>query len=310
MKKIISFISIIIFVMALATLTSFGVVGYAESESQEIYYEENLYDFNDNVTYLLRYKNDGGYYIIHQESGVVCEYDEFNVSPYNGEIGKLYYGGPGVYLSMPSKFVGKISPMQYFGITQEENASLEAINSTFIEQAQSMEPFTITSNDGYTLINNYAFIENYSFTLDIVENVNAIKLSAIVLLRYYDSYHNSNYILDGVVDSILANQLSLPGTTVNNLSICSGVKQGLIGYFNNYTSGISPNVTYTILSPRNDILSGISSNKPSIIVMTNSYSDNKCNVVYGYSGNYYRIKSTTSCYNVNRSYVYGGIFIA
>ena len=73
MKKIISFISIIIFVMALATLTSFGVVGYAESESQEIYYEENLYDFNDNVTYLLRYKNDGGYYIIHQESGVVCE---------------------------------------------------------------------------------------------------------------------------------------------------------------------------------------------------------------------------------------------
>lgn len=30
MKKIISFISIVIFVMALTTLTSFGVVGYAD----------------------------------------------------------------------------------------------------------------------------------------------------------------------------------------------------------------------------------------------------------------------------------------
>lgn len=296
--------------MALTTLTSFGVVGYAESENQEIYYEENLYDFNDNVTYLLRYKNDGGYSIIHQESGVVCEYDEFNVSPYNGEIGKLYYGGPGVYLSMPSKLVGKISPMQYFGITQEENASLEAINSTFIEQAQSMEPFTITSNDGYTLINNYAFIENYSFTSNLLWNVNVIELSAIVLLRYYDIYQNSNYIPANMDDSLLADKLVLAETDNTNLEICSKGKAGLIDYINNYTSGISPNVTYTILSPRNDILSGISSNKPSIIVMTNSYSDNKCNVVYGYSGNYYRIKSTTSCYNVNRSYVYGGIFIA
>ena len=294
--------------MALTTLTSFGVAGYAESENQVVYYEENLYDFNDNVTYLLRYKNDGGYSIIHQESGVVCEYDEFNVSPYNGEIGKLYYGGPGVYLSMPSKLVGKISPMQYFGITQEENASLEAINSTFIEQAQSMETFTITSNDGYTLINNYGAFLNYDNIPNTIQGVQ----SCCLLLKFFNDYFGGNCVQNGV-DAITFYcdvEYYFDNSATGNLQICQALKNCMINYMNAHTPNSNISVTYTIISPRSDIISRIGVNKPSIVVMTNSYSDSKCNIVYGYSGNFYRIYTASMIsVNINRSYVYGGVFL-
>ena len=283
-----------------------GIVAFAQSEV--VSYEEYLHDFNDNVTYLLRYSTEGGYSITHIGTGVVCEYDDFNNSPYDGKTGKLYYGGPGAYLSMPLKLVGKITPMQYFGITIEENEQLNSINNSFVEQANAMSTFTVTSNDGYTLINNYNFIESYTFEPGI-QQMAVSKLATFLTLEFYDEFINSNYIPSGVNDATTISRFSW-SNSVSTTLLCSTLKEGLINYINNYTTGVSSSVTYTILNPRSDILANINANKPSILVMTNSYSNNACNVVYGYSGNYYRIKSTEGVsYNVNRSYVYGGVFL-
>lgn len=283
-----------------------GIVAFAQSEV--VSYEEYLHDYNDNVTYLLRYSTEGGYSITHIGTGVVCEYDDFNNSPYDGKTGKLYYGGPGAYLSMPLKLVGKITPMQYFGITIEENEQLNSINNSFVEQANAMSTFTVTSNDGYTLINNYNFIESYTFEPGI-QQMAVSKLATFLTLEFYDEFINSNYIPSGVDAATTISRFSW-SNSVSTTLLCSKLKEGLINYINNYTTGVSSSVTYTILNPRSDILANINANKPSILVMTNSYSNNACNVVYGYSGNYYRIKSTEGVsYNVNRNYVYGGVFL-
>ncbi len=306
MKKRISFLFVILIVATMTAFSACGIVAFAQSEV--VSYEEYLHDYNDNVTYLLRYSTEGGYSITHIGTGVVCEYDDFNNSPYDGKTGKLYYGGPGAYLSMPLKLVGKITPMQYFGITIEENEQLNSINNSFVVQANAMSTFTVTSNDGYTLINNYNALENYGAIANNTQGAVAI----YYLLRFFNDYLGGNCVQNGVSTNTLYNNIAslFDSSETGNLQICQALKECMISYMNIYTPNANLSVTYTIISPRSEIISRIGANKPSILVMTNSYSDSKCNVVYGYSGNYYRISNNYSVsYNVNRSYVYGGVFL-
>ena len=291
-----------------------GGVCYAQVEERTL--EIELYDFNEEIAYVLRYKTSGGYSITHLQSGVICEYDEERISPYLELSGKMYYGGPGSYLAIPNSKKIKTTAMDYFGISQEENEKLNAINESFVAETRSGFPYTIVGSDGYTLINNHQMIANYSFTSnDIVaflSNNAASKLSAIVLLRFYDNYYNINYISTGNTDATIVGMLDWSNTIENNLTLCNKIKEGMIAYLRDYAQSVNATITYTAISPRSEIIARINANQPSIVVMTNSHSGDNCNIVYGYSGNYYKIravKSSSASYNVNRSYVYGGVFL-
>lgn len=172
-----------------------------------------------------------------------------------------------------------------------------------------MTTLTVTGSDGYTLINNYNALINYV----IIDNSTPGPLAIYYSLRFFNDYLGGNCIQNGVTNNVIYDNIArlFDSSQTGNLKICQELKQAMIDYMDTYTPGTNLSVTYTIISPRSEIISRIGSNKPSILVMTNSYSDSKCNIVYGYSGDYYRILSLYSglSYNVNRSYVYGGVFL-
>ena len=310
MKKIIKLLIITVLFMVVFVTCVMGGVCYAQVEERTL--EIELYDFNEEITYVLRYKTSGGYSITHLQSGVICEYDEERISPYLELSGKMYYGGPGSYLAIPNSKKIKTTAMDYFGISQEENEKLNAINESFVAETRSSFPYTIVGSDGYTLINNHQTIANYSFNIPNLSGYPASKLSAVLMLRFYDNHYNINYIPTNYTNVDIINLLGWSNSIGDNINRCTKMKEGIISYLENYAIGVNATVNYTIISPRSEIIARINANQPSIVVMTNSHSGDNCNIVYGYSGNYYKIravKSSSASYNVNRSYVYGGVFL-
>lgn len=327
--RLVRLLIIIVSTMLITVFIGVGVVCYADSintqsivnSKEEIYFgEELLYDLHDNITYRLNYCSIGGYSITHIASGVVCEYDEERVNPFAGKKGRLYYAGPGNYLSINERNIENLLAINYFNVSLEEVKWLDEINADFMEQ-ESLSTKSVTVG-GYTMIAQHGYISNYYLDASLNNDNGCGKAASVLLLRFYDQYYNSNYIPAGVSDTSLYNYYINTQLWNNGPSLCSSIKQGLIDYLDIYASSINATITYNILSPRNKIIERIAQDQPSILVLTASDDmelvsresggvSAHCALVYGFSGDYYRIHSTWNreVYNVHRRYAYGAVFL-
>ena len=344
MKKVFAFclifmLTFLVGIGIIGTTKPYSALAIISPEEAVSMTERYLYDFHDEITYLLRYSDNGGYSITHLPSGMVCEFDDTILNPYHClDEGKFYYGGPGNYYSL-SQEQENTSIRDIYNITNEHVNFIDRINKSFETRAYAPDV-----TESFTLMSSHYFYENFMFNWALDSSFNPIlpngdnycgRVAAAMLLKYFDTY-NANVIPSWMDDSALINEhLSTQLFGLNTTaSLCSTIKSGLIDYFDNNASNVDATVTYNILSPRNKIVNRISQDKPSILVLLNSnneildpvsingvireYMTAHCCIVFGYSTNYYRMNSgwwsssafyADRIYNIHRSYVYGAVFL-
>lgn len=194
-----------------------------DSESYSI---RNLYDFNGNSFVLVEF-SDEGYAIYTTDTMRFIEGSAHGKSPYYGYYGTLYYLGPmSYYVESNGKIYDIINdeesnPSEYSECEYDFDSLVEEVSG---HSDLSYNNVRNNVSSGFEIINGCEYFETATYPYNSMGSCGITAIS--LLLGYFDTYHNDNFVDDGMSDLVFMNKRV---ESHNNLSEIINMKPEGVG---------------------------------------------------------------------------------
>ncbi len=172
------------------------------------YSKRDLYDLEGNLYWLLEFSNQG-YAICHLTANILSEFSLTDPSPYLGYT-NIYYAGPSFYFYKNNNSFINIFSQETISSTESSTRSTSSSGDLTIVY----NSFKNLANSSTTRAADTVYLVNDAYYFQKLTNhgTNTLgtcgQLAASILLSYYATYHNVNFVPSGDI-------VPLSGTTTN-----------------------------------------------------------------------------------------------